>query len=239
MNRTARLYALVEELRAAAPRPRTVAALAARFEVAGRTVQRDLQALMQAGVPVRAVTGRGGGWSIDPEMTMPPVRFTPEEAAAVAVALAAAGAGAPFASAARTAAQKLAASTSPPASQAARELAARIVALPAQTDPAVRAAVEEALTGNAVLRLSYVDAAGRPSERVVEPAGLLTAGGRWYLIAWCRTRRAGRGFRLDRVLAAAPTGERGRSHDLAALLRGSVAEGAAPAASGAPLAPPA
>ena len=46
MNRTARLYALVEELRAAAPRQMTVAALAARFEVSTRTVQRDLQVLI-------------------------------------------------------------------------------------------------------------------------------------------------------------------------------------------------
>ncbi|MER0449459.1 HTH domain-containing protein [Streptomyces sp. Edi4] len=61
MNRTARLYWLVEELRAAAPRPLTVAALAARCEVSTRTVQRDLQTLMETGVPVRTMTGRGGG----------------------------------------------------------------------------------------------------------------------------------------------------------------------------------
>lgn len=70
MKRTARLYTLVEELRAAAPRPLTVAVLAGRFEVSGRTVQRDLQTLMEAGVPVRAVTGRGGGWSVDPGTTL-------------------------------------------------------------------------------------------------------------------------------------------------------------------------
>ncbi|CAM5715941.1 hypothetical protein SALBM311S_04354 [Streptomyces alboniger] len=69
MNRTARLYALVEYLRAAAPRPLTVAALATRFDVSTRTVQRDLQTLMETGVPVRSIPGRGGGWSIDPAMT--------------------------------------------------------------------------------------------------------------------------------------------------------------------------
>lgn len=238
MNRTARLYALVEELRASAPQPVTVAALAARFEVAARTVQRDLQALMGSGVPVRSATGRGGGWTIDPAMTLPPIRFTADEASALAAALAAADASAPYAGAARTAYQKLAASMTGPASAAARELAARIVALPARTDSEVRAAVEQALTDNGVLRLSYVDAAGRESDRVVEPAGLLTADGRWYLIAWCRTRRAGRGFRLDRITAAAPTGERAAPHDLGELLRGSAAAGALPPAALAPLAPP-
>ncbi|MFJ9647571.1 helix-turn-helix transcriptional regulator [Streptomyces sp. NPDC101206] len=190
MNRTARLYALVEELRAAAPRPRTVAALAARFEVSTRTVQRDLQVLMETGVPVRATSGRGGGWSVDPEMTLPPIHFTPEEASALAVALATADAAAPYAGAARAAAQKIAVSMTGNASAAVRQLATRIVALPSSSDSAVRAAVEQALTTRTVLRLSYSDAAGRVSDRAVEPAGLLTADGRWYLIAWCRTRQA-------------------------------------------------
>ncbi|PBC71738.1 proteasome accessory factor B [Streptomyces sp. TLI_235] len=226
MNRTARLYALVEELRAAAPRSLTVAVLAARFEVSTRTVQRDLQTLMRAGVPVRSVPGRGGGWSIDPGTTLPPSHLTADEAAALTAALAAVDAATPYAGAARTAAQKITASMPGPASAAARELAARIVALPARGDAAIRTAVEQSLAGNTVLRLSYTDAAGHTSDRVVEPAGLLTADGRWYLIAWCRTRRAGRGFRLDRIAAAAPTGERAQPRDLAGLLRGSAAVGA-------------
>ncbi|MFE6618114.1 helix-turn-helix transcriptional regulator [Streptomyces sp. NPDC057740] len=224
MNRTARLYALVEELRAAAPRPLTVAALAARFEVSSRTVQRDLQALMETGVPVRTTPGRGGGWSIDPEMTLPPIHLTAEEASALAVALAAADSSTPYAGAARAAAQKVTAAMTGAASAAARQLAARIVSLPSPTDSAVRAAVEQALTTRTVLRLSYTDAAGRPSERAVEPAGLLTAGGRWYLIAWCRTRQAGRGFRLDRVTAATATTEPAEPRELGDLLRGSAAE---------------
>ncbi|MFI1973445.1 WYL domain-containing protein [Streptomyces cinnamoneus] len=66
---------------------------------------------------------------------------------------------------------------------------------------------------------------------------MLTTGGRWYLIAWCRTRQAGRGFRPDRITAATPTTERARSHDLAGLLRGSAAAGAAQPTTLAPLAP--
>ncbi|MCF3181238.1 WYL domain-containing protein [Streptomyces polychromogenes] len=228
MDRTTRLYALVEELRAAAPRPRPVAALAARFEVSKRTVQRDLQALMDSGVPVRTTLGRGGGWTVDPAMTLPPVHFTADEAAALAAALATAET--PFAGAARTAYQKLLASMTGPAAAAAETLAARIVALPSRTRRTVRDAVERALTDGTVLRLSYADATGRASERAVEPAGLLTAGGHWYLIAWCRTRRAGRGFRLDRITEATPTDEPARPHDLTTLLRGSAAATATPPA---------
>lgn len=171
-------------------------------------------------------------------MTLPPIRFTAAEASALAVALAGADASAPYAGAARTAAQKIAASMTGPASVAAQELAARIVALPSPADSTVRGAVERALTANSVLRLSYVDAAGRESDRVVEPAGLLTADGRWYLIAWCRTRQAGRGFRLDRITAAAPTDERARPHDLTRLLLGSAAAGAMRPTALASLTPP-
>lgn len=158
MNRTARLYALVEDLRAVAPRPLTVAVLATRFEISTRTVQRDLQTLLETGVPVRSIPGRGGGWSIDPEMALPPVRLTADEASALITALAAVDASTPYVGAARTAAQKIAASMTGPASAAAQELAARIVTLPTRSDCEVRTAVEQALANNLVLRLSYTDA---------------------------------------------------------------------------------
>jgi predicted DNA-binding transcriptional regulator YafY len=66
MNRTDRLYALVEELRASAPRGRSAQRLAERFEVAVRTIQRDILALQEAGVPIWATPGPGGGYTIDP-----------------------------------------------------------------------------------------------------------------------------------------------------------------------------
>ena len=65
MNRTDRLYALVEDLRAIAPRPRSARQLAAKYEVSTRTIERDILALQESGVPVYAETGRHGGYVID------------------------------------------------------------------------------------------------------------------------------------------------------------------------------
>src|ERR1044072_7860877 len=72
MNRTDRLYALVEELRAAAPRARSAHRLADRFEVTVRTIQRDLLALQEAGVPLWATPPPGGGAAPNARRTPPP-----------------------------------------------------------------------------------------------------------------------------------------------------------------------
>jgi predicted DNA-binding transcriptional regulator YafY len=106
VNRTGRLYALVEELRAVAPRPRSARQLAWKFEVSTRTIERDILALQEAGVPVHAQTGRRGGYVIDKTRTLPPVNFTAAEMVAIAVSLAGSE-GTPFAFAARSALRKV------------------------------------------------------------------------------------------------------------------------------------
>jgi predicted DNA-binding transcriptional regulator YafY len=87
MNRTDRLYALVEELRAAAPHALPARRLADKFEVSQRTIERDLLALQESGVPIWATNGRNGGYSIDPQHTLAPLNFTAAEALAVGLAL--------------------------------------------------------------------------------------------------------------------------------------------------------
>src|SRR5207248_10344604 len=91
VNRTDRLYAIVELLRATAPRARAARDLAERFEVSVRTIERDISSLQQSGVPIWATPGPGGGYSVDPSMSLPPLNFSADEATAIAVALAASG----------------------------------------------------------------------------------------------------------------------------------------------------
>ena len=121
VNRTDRLYALVEDLRASAPRPRSARQLAARYEVSSRTIERDILALQESGVPVYAEPGRRGGYAIDKTMTLPPVNFTAAEMVAIAVALAR-DERTPFAAATRSALRKVLAVAS--AAQTARSGAA-------------------------------------------------------------------------------------------------------------------
>src|SRR3954462_2679284 len=80
MQRTERLFALAEYLRGRRTGV-TADALAARFEVTVRTIYRDLDALRAAALPVSAERGRGGGYALDRNYSLPPVNFTAREAA--------------------------------------------------------------------------------------------------------------------------------------------------------------
>jgi predicted DNA-binding transcriptional regulator YafY len=208
VNRTDRLYALVERLRAVAPGARTAKELAERFEVSVRTIERDISALQQAGVPIWSTPGPGGGYTIDPSMTLPPVNFTAREALALAIAVSRAGS-MPFADAAHTALQKLIAAMSAQAAGEARDLAERVrVFLPDGEElRGLSPVLEGAVLERQVLEIDYEDAVGALSHRAIEPAGFVGNEDNWYLVAWCRLRDAGRSFRVDRVRSARVTGE--------------------------------
>jgi len=206
VNRTDRLYAMVEELRAVAPRPRSARWLAQRFEVCARTVERDIGALLSAGVPIYAEPGRTGGYALDKSTTLPPVNFTPAEAVAMAVALHAL-AGTPFHAAARSALCKLVAVMPERDAAAARDLAARIHLVGAGPTAPVPALVAEALPAGRVLSIAYSDRTGAVTTRQIEPMGYVGSRSSWYLVAWCRLRRSVRAFRTDRISAVQPCDE--------------------------------
>lgn len=206
MNRTDRLYALVEELRAVAPRPRSARWLAGRFEVSARTVERDIGALQQSGVPIYAEPGRTGGYCLDKARTLPPVNLTPGEAVAMAVALHRM-AGTPFRAAASSALRKLVSAMQVDDAAAARELAGRVHLLGDDPPPPIPRLVSDAVAARRVLRIRYEDRAGAASMRDVEPLGYVGKGTHWYLVAWCRLRDGLRAFRTDRIASISVTAE--------------------------------
>ena len=208
VNRTDRLYALVEELRACAPRRRSARELALLYEVSTRTIERDIGALQQARVPIYADAGRSGGYTVDKSLTLPPLNFTPAEAVAVAVALAQVNVG-PFQDAARSAVQKIVAAMSERNVIAARDLAGRVRLLEPVAAPetaAVPSVIEQAIVARRVLRICYLDRGGNLTERDVEPVVFMAGPSGWYLVGWCRVRDAARCFRVDRIRQAEVTG---------------------------------
>ncbi len=204
MNRTDRLYAIVEQLRRAGATGRSSRWLAKHFEVSSRTIKRDIVALEQVNVPLWADEGRNGGYRLLQHATLPPLTFTTAEAAAIGVALAAEP-NLPFGSDGRSALAKILGAMADTQRAAASELASRIwMRMPTSTArrPTART-LDEALRQRVVVNIDYHDAQGRGTRsRAVEPLAFARTEGHWYLLAWCRRSEAGRWFRLDRVIRA-------------------------------------
>lgn len=210
MNRTDRLFALAEELRAAGEQGCTSTGLAALFEVSTRTIKRDMLALAEAGIPVWGADGRNGGYRLAARSrTLPKVEFTEREATAMAVALASQG-NSPFAPEARSALRKIMRSLPEDAATDVEALGRRIwtSAAPSRRGTSARI-VDEALRDRRVVHIDYEDLQGaRSRRRPIEPIAYAQHEGQWYVLAWCRWREAGRSFRLNRITRAFATRER-------------------------------
>ncbi len=191
-----------------APRARSARRLAEHFEVSVRTIERDISALQQSGVPIYAEAGRTGGYCLDKARTLPPVNLTPGEAVAMALALRRVG-GTPFSSVASSALRKLVAAMQTDDAAAAEELAARVHLFADEEEPttAVPRLVADALSTRRVLRIAYADREGAVTTREIEPLGYVGKATQWYLIAWCRQRDALRVFRTDRITSVTVTAE--------------------------------
>lgn len=206
MNRTDRLYGLVEELRAVSPRPRSARWLAERFEVSTRTIERDLSALQQRGVPIWAEPGRTGGYCLDAAHTLAPLGFTVDEALAVTIGLGMLSTS-PFREATTSALRKVVAVMDDRRVAETASLASRVHLLDDGAEPSAPSHLATAVRAGQVLHIRYRDRQGVETERDVEPMGYVGRGRDWYLVAWCRLRTGIRAFRGDRVASAEPTGE--------------------------------
>jgi predicted DNA-binding transcriptional regulator YafY len=206
MNRVDRLYAVVEELRAAGPRGRNARRLAERFEVSVRTIERDILALQEAGVPISSQVGRRGGYLLDRSMTLPPLNFTPAEAVATAIGLRRLD-DTPWARDARTALLKIVAAMPDAAADRARKLAdgVRLLTQPvSRPDQAIADAVVQAIEDHAPIRIHYLDVGGRETVREIEPHQVVLGPNGSYVAGWCRLREDERWFRLDRIRSVEP-----------------------------------
>jgi len=189
-------------LRARSPRMMRATELASRFGVTTRTIERDLLALQETGVPLWAQPGPGGGYGLHAEATLPPLNLTPTEAAAVATALAATRA-MPFALAGQSVLAKLTSVMSAAPKNTASALVSRIRVVQGPGGALVDTVtdvIQRALIQSVAVDLVYRDIQDRETHRVIEPAGLVGTGHGWYLLAWCRLRDATRAFRIERIV---------------------------------------
>jgi len=200
------MFAIAEALRARRTGV-TAQQLAERFGVTLRTIYRDLEALQDAGMPIKADRGRGGGYALDKNYQLPPVNFTAREAALlVALArLAIEQRLVPFPNAIERAADKVKSALS---TSAQRELLAlvgelQMIGVPALPIPAaVRDAVETAWFESRTLRIIYAKSQWQMSPRLVRIRNLVFD--RQVTLLNCIDLETGndRQFRLDRIKQA-------------------------------------
>ena len=204
MARSSRLLDLLQALRRRR-RPVSAAALAEELGVSLRTVYRDIVTLTSFGAPIEGEAGLG--YVLKSGFFLPPLMLTEEEADAVLLGLrfVVRRADHDLARAAEEAQAKIAAVLPPGIEDAAQ--ASGLLAGPGRP-PRHLAAIRGAMQAEEKLRLDYVDNKGRTSERVVWPIAVGFFDTADMLAAWCETRDDFRHFRLDRIRAAVPTGER-------------------------------
>lgn len=178
----------------------TAGELAGRLEVSTRTIYRDVDALSQAGVPIYAAQGKGGGVALMEHYTLDRAMLTGEEQAHLLTAL-----------------------RSLPDSLGGEEVVTKLSALfrPSQPDwlkveltPWQSQGEERnfsfyknAILDGHVLEFTYLSAYSTECRCKVLPACLVFKGRAWYLQGWRLDKEAYRTYRLSRILDVRDTGE--------------------------------
>lgn len=211
-RRADRLLALLELLRS---RPVTTGtSLAAALEVSLRTVYRDIDALVAAGVPVRGEAGVG--YALDAGYFLPPLNLTAEEAEALALGarvLATWSDG----SVARQAAAALAKIRAVLPASGQRGIDEQVLWAPQWVErhaPKVDLIeLKRAAQHRQLVMIDYEALNGARTTRTVRPLSVNFFGPVWLLAAWCERAQDFRCFRLDRIHSATRTGETFRDED--------------------------
>ncbi len=195
----------------------TAAELAEELEVSVRTARRDLEALAMSGVPLYPQPGRGGGWSLVGGARTNLTGLTESETHALFLAIGSSMTGDPVPDHAGL----------PPASSPLRLAIAKLTqALPETfrseatlaydailSDPqgwgreevheqsVFVEQLQEALIKQRQVKLGYTKPGNVVSSRTIDPLGLITKAGIWYLVAG--TEAGQRTFRVSRISSVA------------------------------------
>jgi len=208
----------------------TARQLARRLEVSMRTVQRDMEALCAAGVPVFALRGAGGGWRLDEHWRTRVPGLDEAELRALLMAQPRVLGDARLAKAAEAALDKLMAALPSSLREQAASIRRRLHVDPTgwygtPENLAMLPIVQDAVARDRKLAMRYLRAGRERVERTVDPLGLVAKGGVWYLVA--RTPAGFRTYRVSRIEEATLLDQpctRPADFDLAAFWKSSTEE---------------
>jgi predicted DNA-binding transcriptional regulator YafY len=176
--------------------------LARRLEVSARTVHRDMEALSASGVPVFAQRGALGGWQLDEDWRTRVPGLDENELRALLMAQPRIVGSPRLAKAAERALDKLMAALPLSLREQASSIQKRLHVDTTgwngtPEDLSMLPIVQEGVWRDRKLAIRYWPASGKAAERIVDPLGLVTKGGTWYLVA--RTPDGYRTYRVSRI----------------------------------------
>lgn len=178
-------------------------ALAALFEVSTRTIYRDIDAINMAGIPVRSVSGVGGGFEIMPQYKMDSRVFSTADLSALLMGLNSLSCMVRDDALVHT----LAKVRSFIPAEKERDIALQVDQIyidlrPWMGNSSIQPHLEMikvALQEHKLLMFVYIAHHGNKTVRTVAPYQLVLKGSHWYLQGYCHTRNDFRLFRLSRM----------------------------------------
>lgn len=199
MRRADRLIRLVHYLRRMR-RAVTANKIAEDFGICRRTVYRDIQDLMNSGVPIHGEAGVG--YIIDKKYHLPPVMFDPDELEAIAlgVNMVRNWTDEQFAIKAASAMDKIQAVVSENLLHELEQLSTYSLPSAAKIPWQVSFSdIRECIRRKQKIAFTYIDLKEKTTKRRVRPLSLVFFGPVWILVTWCEKRKDFRNFRLDRI----------------------------------------
>ena len=184
------LSVLLQEEKTTAPE------LAERFEVSRRTINRDIEDLCRAGIPVRTIQGTGGGISIMEGYRMDRTILTSKDMHMILAGLRSLDSVSGSSYYSRLM-EKIQAGSSELISGSDSILIDLSSWYRESLAPKIET-IQNAIEDRHLVRFGYYAPSGE-SERTVEPYYLVFRWSSWYLWGWCRDRKDFRLFKLNRM----------------------------------------
>lgn len=177
--------------------------LASMFEVSSRTIYRDIEAINMAGIPIRSISGVGGGFEIMPEYKIDKKVFSTADLSAILMGLSSLSnmvRGDELVSA-------LAKVKSFIPAEKAKDIEIKTNQICIDLNPWIGnrnirpylETIRTALQDCKLLSFEYTAHRGNKTVRTVEPYQLVLKSSYWYFYGYCCTRNDYRLFRLSRM----------------------------------------
>lgn len=220
MSRTGRLLELLGMLRARRV-PAAAADLARQLGVSQRSIYRDIDTLRSLGAPIEGQAGIG--YELRAGFFLPEFAFSPDELDALILGLGWVQQRADQALA-QSSESALAKIFSAGSCGSAKNNAPALVApasVSERTDPPQTALLRGAIRRQRKVAISYEDAQGALSDRIIWPIAIVYFDDVRIVAAWCEKRSGFRHFRVDRVRVRETLEDRypGRRHSIIARWR--------------------